>query len=125
MIINDYFYVVKILPKDIINQLGKVGKPGNYLTNLYDKYYITKINGDQITAKKYIRTTKKTHKDLFEEEQIFDKEDLLANTKIFTTKTAINKWKDDLRDAVMQYKDYLGVWLKDINNIKIRSTVDK
>ena len=125
MIINDYFYVLKILPKDIIHCLGEVGKPSNYLTDLYDKYYITKIDGDNITAKKYIRTTKKTHKDLFEEEQIFSKEDLLANPKIFTTKTTINKWKDDLRDAVMQYKDYLGVWLKDINNIKIRSTVDK
>lgn len=125
MIINDYFYIVKILPKDIIDQLGKVGNPGNYLIDLYDKFYITKIDGDKITAKKYIRTTKKTHKDLFEEEQIFNKEALLANPKIFTTKTAINKWKDNLRDAVMQYKDYLGVWLKDINNIKIRSTVDK
>ena len=125
MIINDYFYVLKFLPKDIISCLGKVGKPSNYLTDLYDKYYITKIDGDNITAKKYIRTTKKTHKDLFEEEQIFSKEDLLANPKIFTTKTAINKWKDNIRDAVMQYKDYLGVWLKDINNIKIRSTIDK
>ena len=124
MIINDYFYVVKILPKDIISCLGKVGELGNYLTDLYDKYYITKINGDNITAKKYIRTTKKTHKDLFEEEQIFSKKDLLENPMVFTTKTAINKWKDNLRDAVMQYKDYLGVWLKDINNIKIRATVD-
>ena len=124
MIINDYFYVVKILPKDIISCLGKVGESGNYLTDLYDKYYITKIDGDNITAKKYIRTTKKTHKDLFEEEQIFSKEDLLENPMVFTTKTAINKWKDNLRDAVMQYKDYLGVWLKDINNIKIRATVD-
>ena len=125
MIIKDYFYVVHILPDEVISCLGKVGDPGNYLTDLYTKYYITKIDGDNITAKKYIRTTKKTHKDLFEEEQIFSKEDLLANPKIFTTKTAINKWKDNIRDAVMQYKDYLGVWLKDINNIKIRSTVDK
>ena len=124
MIIKDYFYVINILPDEVISCLGKVGKPGSYLTDLYDKYYITKINGDQITAKKYIRTTKKTHKDLFEEEQIFSKEDLLENPMVFTTKTAINKWKDNLRDAIMQYKDYLGVWLKDINNIKIRSTVD-
>ena len=125
MIINDYFYVIKILPKNITSCLGKVGEPGNYLTDLYNKYYITKIDGNNIIAKKYIRTTKKTHKDLFEEEQIFSKEDLLENPMVFTTKTAINKWKDNLRDAVMQYKDYLGVWLKDINNIKIRSTVDK
>ena len=125
MIINDYFYIVKILPKDIINQLGKVGKPGNYLTDLYTKFYITKIEGNKITAKKYIRTTKKTHKDLFEEEQVFSKEGLLENPMVFTTKTAINEWKDNLRDAIMQYKEYLGVWLKDINNIKIRSTVDK
>lgn len=125
MIINDYFYVLKIFPIDTLAHLGKVGSKGSYLTDLYDKYYITKIDGDNITAKKYIRTTKKTHKDLFEDEQIFSKEDLLENPKVFTTKTAINKWKDNLRDAVMQYKDYLGVWLKDINNIKIRSTVDK
>ena len=124
MIINDYFYVINILPDEVISCLGKVGNPGNYLTDLYTKYYITKIEGDKITAKKYIRTTKKTHKDLFEDEQIFNKEDLLANPKIFTTKTAINEWKDKLRDAIMQYKDYLGVWLKDINNIKIRATVD-
>lgn len=125
MIINDYFYVLKFLPIATLALLGRVGKKGSYLTDLYDKYYITKIDGDQITAKKYIRTTKKTHKDLFEEEQIFSKEDLLENPMVFTTKTAINKWKDNLRDAVMQYKDYLGVWLKDINNIKIRSTIDK
>ena len=125
MIVNDYFYVLKYFPINILVHLGKVGNKGSYLTDLYDKYYITKIDGDKITAKKYIRTTKKTHKDLFEEEQIFSKEDLLENPRVFTTKTAINKWKDNLRDAVMQYKDYLGVWLKDINNIKIRSTVDK
>lgn len=125
MIVNDYFYVLKFLPINTLAHLGIVGSKGSYLTDLYDKYYITKIDGDQITAKKYIRTTKKTHKDLFEEEQIFSKEDLLENPRVFTTKTAINKWKDNLRDAVMQYKDYLGVWLKDINNIKIRSTVDK
>ena len=70
MIINDYFYVLKFLPINTLIHLGKVGNKGNYLTDLYDKYYITKINGDQITAKKYIRTTKKTHKDLFEEVKI-------------------------------------------------------
>lgn len=124
MIIKDYFYVINVLPDEIIRHLGRVGNPGELLSNMYSKYYITKINGNEITAKKYIRTTKKTHKDLFEEEQIFYKDGLIKNPYVFTTKTAINEWKDKLRNAVMQYKDYLGVWLKDINNIKIRATVD-
>ena len=124
MIIKDYFYVVNVLPNEVISCLGKVGDSGNYLTDLYTKYYITKIEGNKITAKKYIRTTKKTHRDLFQEEQIFYKDELIKNPYVFTTKTAINEWKDKLRDAIMQYKDYLGVWLKDINNIKIRATVD-
>lgn len=124
MIIKDYFYVVHILPDKVISCLGKVGNPDKYLTDLYTKYYITEIRGDMVIAKKYIRTTKKTHKDLFEDEQLFSKKELIESPYIFTTKTAINEWKDKLRDAVMQYKDYLGVWLKDINNIKIRATVD-
>lgn len=124
MITNDYFYIFKIDPENILTYLGKVGQIGDNLPNLYDKYLITKIDGDTIYAKKYIRTTKKSKRDLFEDVQTFNINDLRDDKHVFLTKTAINEWKDKLRDACMEYKTYLATWLKDINWIKIRAVVD-
>lgn len=126
MVTQDYFYVFKVNPNNIKECLGNlVFGRGYKLSDLYDKYWISKLDGDNITAQKYIRTTRKTHRDIFEEPRIFNKKILLNDPCVFTTKTAINEWKDKLREDIMEYKDYLAEWLKDINLIKIRATVDR
>lgn len=120
MITDDYFYVFKVSPLRIINSLGKVGDIGDQLTDLYDKYYVTNIDGDVVTAKKYIRTTKKSKRDLFEEPQTFSLKELETDQNVFTSKDHMNNYKDWIRDQVMDYILYLKTWLKDINLIKIR-----
>lgn len=124
MITNDYFYVFDVDPEKILEFLGKVGKIGSNLTDLYSKYLITKMDGDTIYAKKYIRTTKKSKRDLFEDVQQFDLNKLRSSKYVFLTKGEINTWKDKLRNACMEYKAYLATWLKDINLLKIRAEVD-
>lgn len=121
MITDDYFYVFKVNPLKLIDSLGRVGDIGKQLTELYDKYYITKIDGDVVTAKKYIRTTKKSKKDLFEEPETFSLKELETNQNVFTHKDHMNNYKDWVRNQVMDYILYLKCWLKDINMIKIRS----